>query len=168
MKNRLDTGRQMLREDGVLVVAIDNSELFYLGVLLDEIFGRDNRMGVIAVVHNPGGRQDDRFFPTAHEYMLFYAKDINLAKIGTLGHTDEKLSQFRFADEYGRYKLRGFRRSGSNSRKQDRPGLFYPIYFNPQKSELALHKVDDSFVEILPIDEQGIHDLCTRNGQKAV
>ena len=67
-----------------------------------------NRMGVIAVVHNPGGRQDDHYFPTAHENMLFYAKSIKSANLNRLGRTEEKLSQFKYKDEYGNYKLRGF------------------------------------------------------------
>lgn len=84
MKNRIEVAKEMLKRDGLFVVAIDHYELFYLGVLCDEIFGRENRMGVISVVHNPGGRQDDIFFPTAHENMLFYAKDITCAKLNTL------------------------------------------------------------------------------------
>ncbi len=164
MKNRLDLAKYFLSQDGIMVVAIDHFELFYLGVLMDEIFGRENRMGVIAAVHNPGGRQDDKFFPTAHENMLFYAKDINFAKLNTLGESDKKLFQFNMSDKYGRYKLRGFRRSGNNSLRKDRPGLFYPIYYNPTDSSLALAK-KSGFIEILPIDERGI-ERCWRWGSK--
>src|SRR5699024_11580746 len=51
MKNRVETSKDLLREDGVFVVAIDDNELFYLGVLLDEIFGEFNRLAVVSVVH---------------------------------------------------------------------------------------------------------------------
>jgi adenine-specific DNA-methyltransferase len=162
MKKRLEEAKKLLSKDGIMVVAIDHVELFYLGVLMDEIFGRDNRMGVIAVVHNPGGRQDDKFFPTAHENMLFYAKDINLAKLNTLGQSDSKIAQFNLSDKYGKYKLRGFRRSGNNSLRKDRPGLFYPIYYNSTTSEFALDK-KKGFIEILPIDEKGV-ERCWRWG----
>ncbi|GIN57933.1 hypothetical protein J8TS2_22520 [Lederbergia ruris] len=83
MKNRVEIAKDFLREDGVFVVAIDDNELFYLGVLLDEIFGESNRLGVISVVHNPGGRQDEEYFPTAHENMIIYA---NMDLRQYLGH----------------------------------------------------------------------------------
>ncbi|HUX00699.1 MAG TPA: site-specific DNA-methyltransferase [Phycisphaerae bacterium] len=162
MKTRVEAAREMLRKDGIFVVAIDHYELFYLGVLCDEVFGRENRMGVISVVHNPGGRQDDIFFPTAHENMLFYANDITSAKLNTLGMSDEKLFQFRLEDSFGKYKLRGFRRSGNNSRREQRRGLFYPIYYNPTTNDFRLKPAKD-YLKLLPIDEQGI-ERCWRWG----
>jgi len=165
MKNRLEVAKELLSDDGILVVAIDHYELFYLGALTDEIFYRENRMGVIAVVHNPGGRQDDTFFPTAHENMLFYAKDISKVKLNLLKASDEKLSQYKLKDKFGRYKLRGFRRSGNNSLRRERPGLYYPIYYHPKKKIFSLKKEDKGFVELLPIDEKGI-ERCWRWGPK--
>ncbi|MCD6327685.1 site-specific DNA-methyltransferase [bacterium] len=162
MKNRIEAAKQMLPSDGILVVAIDHYELFYLGVLCDEVFGRENRMGIISVVHNPGGRQDDLYFPTAHENMLFYANDVSRVKLNTLGMNEEKLSQYKLRDSYGRYKLRGFRRSGNNSRREDRPGLFYPIYYCPTTSDLSLEP-GTGCIELLPIDESGV-ERCWRWG----
>lgn len=167
MKNRIEIARSLLTEDGIMAVSIDHSELFYLGVLLDELFGRENRMGVIAVVHNPGGRQDEDFFPTAHENLLFYAKDSELASLNRLGRSERKLAQFKEKDEFGAYKLRGFRRSGNNSRREDRPRLFYPIYYNPTTDRISLEEENDSLVEILPIDEQGT-ERCWRWEQETL
>lgn len=163
MKNRLEVAKALLSEDGILVVAIDHYELFYLGVLADEIFTRDNRMGVIAVVHNPGGRQDDYFFPTAHENMLFYAKNISQVKLNTLGVSQEKLSEYKFIDKFGKYKLRGLRRSGNNSLRTDRPGLYYSIYYNPKENIFSLKKESKDYIELLPIDEKGV-ERCWRWG----
>jgi len=164
MKNRLTLSRKLLKRDGVIAVAIDNEEVFYLGVLLDELFGRENRLGTIAVVHNPGGRQDDHFFPSAHEHLLVYAKDKTVAAINTLGISEKKLQEFKESDKYGNYKLRGFRRSGSNSRRIDRPKLFYPIYYNTKSNQLSLNKEAD-FIELLPIDANN-EERCWRWGQK--
>ncbi|MBU0479329.1 site-specific DNA-methyltransferase [bacterium] len=163
MKNRIEIARELLTDDGLFVTAIDHYEMFYLGVLADEIFGRDNRLGVIAAVHNPGGRQDDKFFPTAHENILFYAKNINNANIYTLGLSEEKLKQFKLQDKYGKYKLRGFRRSGNNSNREDGQGLYYAIYFNPKKNDISLDRTN-GFVEILPIDDRGV-EKCWRWGR---
>ena len=161
MKNRIEIAKSFLTKDGIMVVAIDHAELFYLGVLLDEIFGRENRMGVISVVHNPGGRQDDHFFPTAHENMLFYANSIGSVSLNRLGRSEDKLSQFKFKDQFGNYKLRGFRRSGSNSRRNERPALFYPVFYDPKTGSISLTRESDEFIEILPIDSQGA-ERCWR------
>lgn len=167
MKNRLELSKRLLSNDGIIIVAIDHFELFYLGILLDEVFNRENRMGVVSVVHNPGGRQDDKFFPTAHENMLIYAKNIEFATIDTLGNSEEKLSQYKLKDKYGFYKLRGFRRSGSNSRKIDRPGLYYPIFYNKNSNVISLERNSDEDIELLPIDNQGI-ERCWRWGKKTL
>ena len=148
------------------MVAIDHYELFYLGALLDEIFGRENRIGVISVAHNPGGRQDDAFFPTAHENMLFYAKDISRPKLNRLDMSKKKISQYRLRDSFGRYKLRGFRRSGSNSKRDQRPKLFYPIYFNPVNRHIDFEQ-HLHYEEILPIDEKGV-ERCWRWGPETL
>ena len=99
-----------------------------------------NRLGIITVVHNPGGRQDDSFFPTANEFMLVYSKNITNAKIFRLGKSKEKIAQFVKEDKYGRYKLRGFRRGGNNSNREDGEGLYYPIYFNSKNNDITLEK----------------------------
>ncbi len=44
---RLWMMREMLRPNGVLAICIDHRELFRLGMLLDEMFGEANRIGII-------------------------------------------------------------------------------------------------------------------------
>lgn len=162
MQNRLEVARKLLTDDGLLFVAIDHYELFYLGVIIDSIFGRQNRLGVITVVSNPGGRQDEKFFPTSNEFMLVYSKNIDSANLNTLGISDEKIKEYRLFDNIGNYKLRGFRRSGNNSLRSERPGLYYSIYFNPKTNDLSLENSEE-YIEILPIDEQGV-ERCWRWG----
>jgi len=164
MKNRVETAKELLREDGVFVVAIDDNELFYLGVLLDEIFGEFNRLGVVSVVHNPGGRQDEEHFPTAHENMIIYAKERDRVQLNYLPLSKEKIKQFNKKDSYGLYKTRNFRRSGNNSLRVERPKLFYPIYFNADTGEISLTK-KSSMIEILPIDPSGV-ERCWRWGKE--
>ncbi len=42
MKNRLEVAKELLRDNGVIVVHVGNEEASYMQVLLDEIFRRDN------------------------------------------------------------------------------------------------------------------------------
>ena len=164
MKNRLEVAKSVLTEDGILVVAIDHHELFYLGALLDEIFNAENRMGIISVVNNPAGRQDAKFFPTAHENMLFYAKNIEITELGRLSLTDENRRTFKYRDAYGNYKLNGFMRRGDNVRREDRPNLFYSIFYNMTTNQTDLESQSDNDIEILPIDDQGT-EKCWRWGR---
>ena len=164
MKNRLEVAKSFLADNGILVVAIDHYELFYLGALLDEIFGVENRMGIISVVNNPAGRQDAKFFPTAHENMLFYAKNIEITDLGRLSLTDAKRRDFKYKDVYGNYKLNGFMRRGDNVRKEDRPNLFYPIFYNEITNQTHLESQSDNDIKILPIDNQGT-EKCWRWGR---
>jgi adenine-specific DNA-methyltransferase len=155
MWNRLSISRNLLKPTGILICAIDDYEIQNLRHLLDKIFHEKNRLGTITVVHNPGGRQDDKFIATAHEYMLIYAKDAQQAVVKYLGISDKKLREYVFKDEFGKYKLREFMRSGSNSRRQDRPNMWYPIYINPDTLKFDITEFEGS-VEVLPIDSEGI------------
>ncbi len=49
MKNRLDVARELLSNDGYILLQIDNNEGAYLKVLCDEIFGRNNYRNSIIV-----------------------------------------------------------------------------------------------------------------------
>ena len=154
MKNRLEVAKELLRGDGIIIIDIDHFELFYLGVLCDEIFGENNRLGILAVQHNPGGR-DNEFFANSHENKLVYAKNKSLAKIYNFELTDKELEKYNKEDEISKYSEMGLQRTGDGSKREDRPNLFYPIYFNPKNNEISLEK-KNNFIKILPIDDDGI------------
>jgi adenine-specific DNA-methyltransferase len=154
LSKRVRLSKSLLTNRGIMVCAIDDYEHQNVRHLLDEVFGENNRLGTIAVVHNPGGRQDDKYFATAHEYMLVYAKNKDLARVGHLEISDRKLAEYKFEDKFGRYKLRDYRRSGANSRPQDRPNLWYPIYIDPQTLDIQTRK-RPGHKELLPIDPGG-------------
>ncbi|MEG7978542.1 MAG: hypothetical protein NY202_01100 [Mollicutes bacterium UO1] len=47
MLPRLQMMKQMLKNSGVLAICIDYRELFHLGKMCDEVFGEENRLGII-------------------------------------------------------------------------------------------------------------------------
>lgn len=152
MKNRLEIAKELLADDGMIFIDIDHYELFYLGVLADEIFGYENRIGVLAVVHNLKGRYNE-FFSPAHENKIVYAKNHEKAKIKAFSFDNSK--SYPHEDETSRYKSIPLQRSGDGSRREDRPNLFYPVYYNPDTDEVSTTKTD-GVVEMLPIDSKGI------------
>jgi adenine-specific DNA-methyltransferase len=78
MYPRLTLARQYLREDGFIVVSIDDSECSHLQRLLDEVFDEDNRVAVL--VYDRNRKNDAKMFSVGHEYMLVYAKNLSFLK----------------------------------------------------------------------------------------
>ena len=77
MHDRFKVLHRLLKSDGVLVVHLDDSEMAYAKVLLDEIFGRHNYLNTITTTTNdPSGFKATgaTVFSTAN-YLLIYAKD---------------------------------------------------------------------------------------------
>ncbi|WP_228457588.1 site-specific DNA-methyltransferase [Chryseobacterium sp. C1] len=49
VKNRLEIAKKLLTEDGVILVQCDHHEMGYLNILLDEVFGNENKIQQIAI-----------------------------------------------------------------------------------------------------------------------
>jgi adenine-specific DNA-methyltransferase len=74
MYPRVSLARQLLREDGFIVVSIDDDECAHLQRLMDEIFGEENRVAVL--VYDRNRKNDAKLFSVGHEYMLVYARNL--------------------------------------------------------------------------------------------
>ena len=63
---------QLLADHGICFVSINDVELFRLGLLMDEIFGERNRLGII--VWKQAADNNPTRIAVGHEYILCYAK----------------------------------------------------------------------------------------------
>ena len=154
MERRLKLARHLLKPDGVIIVAIDDYEVFPLGMLMDEIYGEENRLANITVLNKKSGRTTDKFFATCHEYYLVYAKDVNLAGIELFELDQGQIAEYKYQDEVSHYKWRDFLRTGGFSTPEERPNSYYPIYFNEKSGSISIEKGAGA-VEIFPIDSKG-------------
>lgn len=79
MKNRLEIIKELLREDGSIYVSIDENEYAYLSILMDEIFGKENKLITfhIQVRYTNKSLNEKNDFQPVMEYGLFYAKNKN-------------------------------------------------------------------------------------------
>ena len=77
MKNRLQAALTLLSDKGAIYVHIDHHQLGYLNVLLDEVFGKENKVQVIAIkTASPAGFKTVNPGPIdVTEYILFYTKN---------------------------------------------------------------------------------------------
>lgn len=96
MKNRLSIAHELLSDDGTIAISIDNYEIGYLLVLLDEIFGKENRKNIITVkrasatgakVINPG-------LVNIVEYIVLYSKNSKRWKPNRVFQTKEYDSRY--------------------------------------------------------------------------
>lgn len=127
MRDRLEIIRRLLSEDGSLWITIDDNEAHYLKVLCDEVFGRANFVANCLWQKVYSERMDARGFSVSHDHLLVYQKtDLffprQLPK-------DQNAAQFGFLDEATDkyYRRRSLRKEGSESLRQDRPSMWYPI-----------------------------------------
>jgi adenine-specific DNA-methyltransferase len=122
MSNRLHIAKNLLKEDGVLICAIDENEFYRLGLLLEVIFnGRE--IHCITIVHNPRGVQGNNFSYT-HEYAFFVFRK-NLEVIGHRRIRDDK-----------KY-WSNLRNWGGESLRSDARNCFYPIIINAETAEIT-------------------------------
>ena len=154
MSNRTELGRQLLPDEGVLVVAVDDEEAYNLKLSTDEIFGSSNFISTLVVQNNPRGRTIDAYFATCHEYNYFYGKLSSESKIFNLDLTDEQAGAFNLTDEEGSYRLLPFRRSGGLSTPEERPNSYYPIYYNESTGKIDIEEFEGS-TKIYPVDSSG-------------
>ena len=65
----LKLSRNLLKSDGIFAIAIDHNEINTLNTICDEVFGRNNRIGLVSVVHKPEGRNQAKFFGPSNEFI---------------------------------------------------------------------------------------------------
>ncbi len=73
MSKRLKIAKNLLKDDGVLICAIDENEIATLKLLLEDIFDIAYQVDIISIIQNPRGIQGDNFSYT-NEYALFVYK----------------------------------------------------------------------------------------------
>ncbi|MDP2207211.1 MAG: DNA methyltransferase, partial [Bacteroidota bacterium] len=112
MNNRLLLAKKLLKNDGVLICAIDENELNRLGLLLEEIFF-NHELHCISIVHNPRGIQGKNFSYT-HEY-AFFCVPLGKKVIGYRKIQEEDID------------WRNLRDNGGGSLRTDARNCFYPI-----------------------------------------
>ena len=148
---RLKLTRTLLKDDGLLYISIDDNELHNLRKMCDEVFGPKNFVGILVVNSTPNAR-DYGHIGKMHEYVLFYAKDIEQAKSNLVPTADKT---FAYEDQLGGFNIHPLYNSNVAFHSGNRPNLYYPFYLKQSKPladgffEIGLENVDGA-VEIFP------------------
>ena len=98
MYSRLLIARQLLREDGVIFISIDDSEVHHLRKLCDEVFGEDNFVANIVWKHTQQSKNDEKHFSRQFNYNMVYAKSIDNLEEFYFERTEEDNSNYSNPD----------------------------------------------------------------------
>ena len=78
LRDRLLLARELLHESGSCFVQIGDENVHRVSVVMDDIFGAENRMATISYATTGGSSANT--LPQVADYLLWYAKDRKLAK----------------------------------------------------------------------------------------
>jgi len=167
MEKRLKLARNLLKNDGIIIVTIDDYEIASLKILINELYSEEYHLGTIVIKNNPSGRSTIKGFAVAHEYALFYCKSHEV-KIGRLKRTEKQISRYGEKDDISNYEWVNFRKHGGY--KQESPKMYYPIYININNNTMRIPNVEwndiknewiiidkkiKNEVTVFPIDDEG-------------
>lgn len=126
MYPRLKLARSLLAEDGVIFVNIDGGEAANLELLLNNVFGEENRVVNVVWQKRVSPANDAKWFSSDHDLILVYARNKDIWRPNKLVRTGDQLAYYKNPDN----DPKGVWNSATytcNKNKDERPNLYYPI-----------------------------------------
>src|SRR6266496_12611 len=129
MYPRLQLLKELLREDGAIFVSIDDNEVHHLRMLMDEIYGEENRIESVVWKKSYGGGSKSKHFVNLHEHIVCYAKNKDRIPELELPADEALLKYYKFKDT--KYESRGPYRMQplATTSMDERPNLRFPILY---------------------------------------
>ncbi len=149
MYPRLKLARNLLTDDGVVMISIDETEQAHLKKVCDEVFGESNFVTQVTTIVKTEGRRYG-FFAKSHEYFLVYAKSEAATQLNEISIEGKS---FKYSDHAGGFNLRELRNQNTKAfNSTNRPNLRYPFYVDvssADKDGLMAVSVDPKHSEIV-------------------
>ena len=132
MERRLRLAKQLLNsEDSVLIVTIDEKEFLRLGLLLEQLF-QGVKIQMASIVINAPGQARKQELARVNEFAFF----VFVGKAEPVPTVDDLLND-KPSGNPAKVRWESLLRSGTNSRRRDRPALFYPVFVDPTKGVIC-------------------------------
>lgn len=96
--SRLLVARSLLTEDGVIFISIDDNEVHNLRKICDEVFGAGNFVGQVIWERAFAPINLMKHFSPSHDYIICYAKDIELAECNGIPRSTEADARYSNPD----------------------------------------------------------------------
>lgn len=126
MRDRLELLRTLLKEDGSIWITLDDNEVHYLKVMMDEIFGRSNFVVNAVWQKKFSPANDAKWLSDNHDHILVYAKNKLIWRPNLLARSEKQDRNFRNPDDDPRGSWISTDYT-SNKSAAERPSLYYPI-----------------------------------------
>jgi adenine-specific DNA-methyltransferase len=98
IRDRLLQIRDLLSPDGTVWIHLDDSEVAYCRVLMDEIFGRNNFIATIVWSRSDVPRSVAKFMSNDQDYILAFARDVESLKFNRLPRDAKTDSAYKNPD----------------------------------------------------------------------
>lgn len=158
MYKRLLLAKRLVKENGVLIVTIDDHELFGLLGLLENLSVKT--LGRVSICIKPEGRRQSKYIMEAHEYAIFVTWG-NPEMRGIF--TDFGLD-FPETDTISKFRWEGLMRRDAG--REDRGSAYwYQFYVSPE-GEISTEK-KGGFIEVWPINTKGIERVWLWDKERA-
>ncbi|MFE0869532.1 site-specific DNA-methyltransferase [Streptomyces rochei] len=140
MRDRLLLIKELLAPNGSVWVHLDDAEMAYCRVIMDEIFGRSNFVTTF-IWQKVDSPNDNKVSVTPdHEYIMCYTKTPGAHDDWPQKPDVSILSAYGAIDENGRrYRDRLLKKNGKNSLRQDRPTMWYELTAPDGTSVYPIH-----------------------------
>ncbi|WP_167481727.1 site-specific DNA-methyltransferase [Leptospira congkakensis] len=98
MYPRLFLARNLLREDGVIFISIDDTEVAHLRKVCDEIFGEENFVANVIWEKKFSPQNDEKYLSESHDHILLYSKMKDKWSPILLRRTEEQKAAYKNLD----------------------------------------------------------------------
>ena len=98
MYPRLKLARELLSDDGVIFISIDDNEDCNLRIICNEVFGETNFLAQVVWERAYSPINLMKHFSPSHDYVLCYAKNIDLAICNGIARSDEANNRYSNPD----------------------------------------------------------------------
>jgi len=123
--DRMEKSQEFLQGNGEILISIDDREHANLHHLLQDLFNEESYIGTFVWQSKKGGGSDKSGVVEDKEYVICFGKTPRSDVISRIEVPSEELD---LKDERGPYRQgRELNKWGSNSRREDRPTMFFPI-----------------------------------------
>ena len=173
--SRVKLSRDLLTEDGVILISIDDSEISNLIKITNEIFGEKNRISNLIWNCSTAGGIRPKHISKTHEYILVYAKNIECIPTLWAPLSSDAQKMYTEKDSKGLYRNKEFvfKNSSTNiNQKYEitcpdgekvKPKEGYIYRFVPEtfeeakKNDLVVFKKTDNSTTLSTIDGKPAH-----------
>lgn len=130
MRDRLMQVRSLLSADGSVWVHLNDTEMAYCKVIMDEVFGRDNAIAVIVWEKTYTPKSNGRGVSTDHDYIVGHAKDASVwlsRGCNLLPRSEEQAGRFKNPDDDPKGPWRTYPLDVRTENETRRAAYRYPV-----------------------------------------